>query len=43
MTDYIQSILTGLFVGIGTGFANYFHDRHISKKLDKLGERFKQP
>ena len=34
--DIIQPILTGMCTGFGVGFANWLHDRKISKTLDKI-------
>lgn len=34
MTDYVGFIIQGFFTGLGVASANWFHERHLLKKLE---------
>ena len=36
MVDWLEAVLTGFFTGVGVATANWFHERHIRDKLDRL-------
>ena len=36
MTDFLGAVVTGLASGLGLGFANYFHEKHIRTKLEHI-------
>lgn len=40
--DIFNPILTGLFTGLGVGFANWLHDRKISKTLDLIDKHIRR-
>ena len=37
--EVINAILTGLFTGLGVGFANWIHENKISKLLNKINNK----
>lgn len=40
--DILGYVIQGLFVGLGVGFANYLHDRHVRKKLNYFEKQIKK-
>jgi hypothetical protein len=36
MNEYLQIVMTGFCTGIGVGLANFFNEKHLLKRLDKV-------
>ena len=41
MVDFWSAVLSGLFTGLGVGFAQYIHENKIKKILDKVDSTLK--
>ena len=41
-TFYFGLILTGLFTGLGSAIGNYFANKHLIERVEKLNKKIKR-
>ena len=42
MPDYVEMMLLGFFMGVGSNVSQYFVSKHLHKKMDQFEEHYNE-